>query len=225
MKPKMGMITVGQSPRVDIVPAMARYIGADIEIVERGALDGLFADEILSMTPRADEDRLCTRLADGKQVIVVKEKIIDRIQAKIRELNEIAVELIVLLCTGHFPRFESRCLVVEAEKIVDRCVQALVDDRHRLGLVVPLPEQMAGAGRKQSHVTPAITVVSASPYGPLSETQEAAEQLAKQGVDLVVLHCMGFSDEHRRIMRQTTGKPVLVANSMVARTLAEILVV
>ncbi len=120
MKQLLGMITVGQSPRVDIVPAMIKQFGTDIEIIEKGALDGLSADEIQLLTPKADEQQLCARLSDGREVVIIKEKIISLVQSRIHELNQASVELIVLLCTGHFPSFESSCLVVEAEKIVDR---------------------------------------------------------------------------------------------------------
>ncbi len=35
MKPRIGMVTIGQAPRVDIVPDMADILGPGIEIVER----------------------------------------------------------------------------------------------------------------------------------------------------------------------------------------------
>src|SRR2546426_2515839 len=35
----VGMVTIGQSPRVDVVPEMAKLMGS-AEIIERGALDG-----------------------------------------------------------------------------------------------------------------------------------------------------------------------------------------
>lgn len=218
--PKIGMITVGQSPRNDIAPAMSRIIGPGIEIIQKGALDGLSDTEIDELAPISAEIRLCTRLADGRQVVVVKEKILSLVQAKIDDLNQASVELIVFLCTGHFPRFESRCLIAEAQRIVDKCIEALVDDRYTLGIVVPLAEQLAQARQSLSHITSKIHVVSASPYGSLETVQQAAAELYRNQVDLVVLHCMGFSSDHRQVMREVTQKPVLVANSIVARTLA-----
>jgi len=223
MKQKIGMITVGQSPRDDIAPAMSRILGPGIEIIQKGALDGLSDTEIRGFMPGAAEVRLCTRLADGQQVVVVKDKILSLVQARIDDLNQASVDLIVLLCTGHFPRFESRCLIVEAQKVVDKCLEALVDDRYTLGIVVPLLEQMDQAQESLSHLTPKIRVAVASPYGPLETVHEAAAELYQDQVDIVVLHCMGFSSDHRQVMRAVTQKPVLVANSIVARTLAELL--
>lgn len=223
MKQKIGMITIGQSPRDDIAPVMSRIIGPGIEITQKGALDRLSDTEINGLAPAANDVALCTRLADGRQVVVAKEKILSLVQAKIDDVNQASVDLIVLLCTGHFPRFESRCLLVDAQKIVDKCLEALVDDRYTLGIVVPLAEQMEPALQSLSHLTPKISVASASPYGPLEALQTAAAKLYQNQVDLVVLHCMGFSSDHRQVMRDVTQKPVLVANSIVARTLAELL--
>ena len=73
------------------------------------------------------------------------------------------------------------------------------------------------------HITPNVAAVSASPYAAEGSIKEAAEKLHRHDPDLVVLHCMGFNREHRRAIRQVTGKPTIVANSMVARTVAELL--
>jgi len=223
MMSKIGMITVGQAPRNDIAPAMSRIIGPETEMIQMGALDGLSDAAIGDLAPKPDEIRLCTRLSDGRQAVIVKERILSLMQAKIDALNRASVDLIVFLCTGHFPRFKSACLIVEAQRIVDRCLEALVDDRCTLGIVVPLAEQMAQARQSLSHLTPKIHVVHASPYGSLETVRQAAAELYRNPVDLVVMHCMGFSSEHRQVMRETTQKPVLVANSIVARTLAELL--
>jgi protein AroM len=50
---KLGLITVGQSPRGDVVPDMAAILGGDVEIAEAGALDRLSPEAPI----RALEDR------------------------------------------------------------------------------------------------------------------------------------------------------------------------
>ena len=39
--PVVGLVTIGQSPRADVVPDMAAILGPGVAIRERGALDGL----------------------------------------------------------------------------------------------------------------------------------------------------------------------------------------
>jgi len=46
MKQRVGMITVGQSPRDDIIPSMSPVLGSNIEVIEKGALDRLSGEEI-----------------------------------------------------------------------------------------------------------------------------------------------------------------------------------
>src|SRR5256885_7938966 len=74
MKPRVGMVTIGQAPRVDVVPAMADVLGPDVEIIERGALDGLGGDEIAQLAPESDDEVLVTRLTDGSSVFVGKRR-------------------------------------------------------------------------------------------------------------------------------------------------------
>src|SRR5262245_16818933 len=105
---KVGLITVGQAPRSDVVPDMAEILGGDIEIVEAGALDGLDRDEIARLAPEGDDEILVTRLTDGTAVFVGKSKMIPRVEARIAALEDEDVALNVLLCTGAFPKLAAR---------------------------------------------------------------------------------------------------------------------
>ena len=48
---KIGMITIGQSPRVDIVPEIKEILGEEIEVLEAGALDGLSLEQVRGFYP------------------------------------------------------------------------------------------------------------------------------------------------------------------------------
>ena len=80
---RVGLITVGQAPRSDVVPDMAAILGGNVEIVEAGALDGLSREQIAPLAPAGDDEILVTRLADGSSVFVGKTRMIPRIEAKI----------------------------------------------------------------------------------------------------------------------------------------------
>src|SRR5712691_6484573 len=111
VRPIVGMITIGQSPRSDVVPDM-------VEIRERGALDGLSPREIAALAPEPDDDLLVTRLADGSSVFVAKRHMVARVQARIDELETGGVSMTALLCTGAFPRFRSRRPFVEPQEVL-----------------------------------------------------------------------------------------------------------
>ena len=52
---KIGAITVGQTPRTDLIPEIAPILGDSIEIIQMGGLDGLTKEEIQTMTPAPGE--------------------------------------------------------------------------------------------------------------------------------------------------------------------------
>ena len=67
------LLTIGQSPRPDVVPEILGMLGnstADIEAVEAGALDGLSREEVRAGAPRDREMPLVSRLRSGKKVVI-----------------------------------------------------------------------------------------------------------------------------------------------------------
>ena len=68
---KIGAITVGQSPRTDVTQEIEGLLGS-IELIQRGALDGVTADDITRMAPQPGEYVLVTRLTDGTSVRIAK---------------------------------------------------------------------------------------------------------------------------------------------------------
>ncbi len=115
---KVGLITVGQAPRSDVVPDMAAILGGDVLIVEAGALDGLTREQIAPLAPEGDDEILVTRLADGSSVFVGKTRMIPRIEAKIAALEDQGVALNVLLCTGEFPKLAARRPFLEPHQLL-----------------------------------------------------------------------------------------------------------
>ena len=85
---KIGVITIGQSPRIDIIPEMREVLGADVEILEAGALDGLALEEVKKFYPKGRDYVLCTRMSDGTEVIVAKKFIVPRVQKCIDLLSQ-----------------------------------------------------------------------------------------------------------------------------------------
>jgi protein AroM len=223
MNKKIGIITIGQSPRTDVVPEMAVFFGEGVEVLERGALDGLALKQVREYAPEAGMVHLCTCMRDGSEVVVAKEKLLPRIQEAIDELNREQVALILLLCVGEFPQFRSACLVVEPQKIVDHCVEGLIGASHRLGIVIPIAEQEDWVRETFSKLTASISVSVASPYAGEDDLIRAATTLNQTACDLIVMYCMGFNRELTRPIREITAKPVIVSSSIVARTIGELL--
>jgi len=80
-------------------------------------------------------------MRNGSDVIIAKEKIITRANELAEDLNSAKVSIILILCNGSFPPFESLCLVLQPQQTVIRCVESLISREHHLGIIIPIPEQ------------------------------------------------------------------------------------
>ena len=223
MRAKIGAITIGQSPRVDVVPEMLDILGPDVELIEGGALDGLASHEIAEMGPRDGDYLLVTRLQDGTAVQVAKRHILGRMQAQIDRLEAAGAEAIALLCTGEFPTFRSSRLVVEPQAVLNHFVAGVAGGR-RLGAVVPDREQIEqGTLRWRCAAAGDLRVEAGSPYADISQLEHAVTQLRGWGAELIVLDCIGFTRAMKARVAAIAGVPVILPRTVLARTLAELL--
>lgn len=221
MKPRIGMVTIGQAPRVDVVPDMADILGPGVEILERGALDGMDDARIAGMAPAGDDEVLVTRRTDGRSVFVAKRHITPLVQQRIESLEREGVAMTVLLCTGKFHGLRPTRPLVEPEKVLLGVLRGVVFPG-RLGVVTPSERQVPQTeARWKAHGYDPV-VVGASPYHETESIPAAAKAFAAGGVGFVLLDCIGFRREARAALRGRLDVPVVVANLLVARVVAEL---
>lgn len=217
----IGVITIGQAPRDDVVPEMEKLLGAGVHVVQAGALDGLSGEDIARLTPSSPEDALTSRLIDGTEVIVAKPAILPRLQACLDRLAD-AADLFVILCAGKFPPFRSSRPVLMPDRMLAAAVAAVFDGG-RLGVIVPIAEQRAGAIARWSAVDPRVAVAVASPYAGTAALVAAAEELRAAVVSLTVMSCLGFTSAMKAVVRDVTSAPALLPASVIARFISELL--
>lgn len=222
MRRILGAVTIGQAPRVDLVPEMAEWLGSDVEVREAGALDDLSLDEIAALAPAEGDYVLVSRLRDGSCARMAEHKILPLVQQKISELYREGAEVAVLLCTGQFPAFQTPGLLVLPEPMVYSVTGALAKGR-RLGVLCPDAQQVQQDTQAWQPHCREVVVRPASPYLPGNGLAVAAQELRAAQVDLIVMNCMGYTQEMQQQVRRTAGVPVLLARRLVARVLAELL--
>lgn len=226
--PKIGMMTIGQSPREDIVSVMRNHFTHEVDILQRGALDALDLSAVAELRPQAGQSTLVTRMRDGTEVKVTHEKILPLMQKGIDALIEEGVELVVLLCTGGFPELKAERMVLHPGKLLHGVITALANGS-KLGVVMPSASQvpLAEERREERWGRWDVVFTSASPYAEPAirarEWERAANELKDKGVDLVYLGCMGMDEEMKRIVQRVTRKPVVLASSVVARLVDELI--
>ena len=113
----LGTVTIGQSPRPDLIPEMKEMLGQDVVIIEAGALDGLTLDEVKELYPEPGDYVLITRMADGTAVKIAEKHILPKMQEQITNLVKKGAEVVTLVCTGEFPDFDCPRLVVKPQKV------------------------------------------------------------------------------------------------------------
>lgn len=214
--PRIAFVTIGQTPRSDIVPEMMAEIAAGLESApsyeEFGVLDGLDAAELDAYRARDGEHSFATRLASGEEIVSSKERTEARLNEILAQIDGLGFDIIVLLCTGTRIDPLRNTLVVEAQRIVDSTVEALAASCRNLGVILPLDRQVAEFGER--HVFSGNPkVVAASPY---SGRGMAAGATGVAGCDLVVMHCMGYTAAMLEEVRRKVNAPVLLSRRMVA---------
>ncbi len=213
---RIAFVTIGQTPRSDIVPEMMAEITAGSDSApsyeEFGVLDGLEGPALDAFRAKDGELSFATRLANGEEFVSSRERTEERLNEILAGIDSKGFDLVVLLCTGTRIDPLKNTLVVEAQRIVDSTVEALAASCRRLGVIVPLERQVEEFSRR--HVfAGAPKVVSASPY---SGGGMAAGAKGVADCDLVVMHCMGYTAAMLEEVRAGTSAPVLLSRRVVA---------
>jgi protein AroM len=221
---RIGLITIGQSPRDDLVPDLQPLLPG-VEIIERGALDSLSLEEIAELTRNPKGSPLVTRLRSGQGVVVGKADILPKIRACVEQLAEKNLDLIGLLCTGTFPPFNVEVPVLYPERLLMHFVAA-VSQGNRVGILTPEAGQVADQRQRWARAGLAdLEVIPVNPYASDSTRQihKAAERLAAWEADLVVMDCLGYTEVMRQVLRKKLQRPVILARTVLARAIVELL--
>jgi protein AroM len=219
-QPVIAAVTIGQSPRPDIVGEIALF-APGATWVESGVLDGLDEAEVAALAPQETDTPLVTR-AFGRTVLVGEHAISGRVRLAIRGVAPKA-DAVVLLCSGPFDvlgTVASAVPIVVPGRVFDAVLMA-VAGRSRLVVMVPHEGQAEAQQKKWIAAGIPVSVLCAPPY---ADTDFAAlGRRAAECGDLVAMDCIGYSLAQRTAVAAASGLPTVLARSVAGRVLAEIL--
>lgn len=225
--PRVGLITIGQSPRDDIVPDMLAQLGFPVEAVERGALDGLSLAAVTELAPRGDEPWLVSRLRAGTEVRLAKRELVPRLQRCVDELAALGVDLVVPLCASDWSSLRCGVPFINPGRALPAIVQAMTRPGGTLGVISPTEAQARLAEARYAEAGVPIVSTHAQPYTDeakrLRQCAAAGRLLAEADVALIYLSCMGHSREMRGVVREVSRRPTITANGLIAGLMAQAL--
>ncbi|WP_303884380.1 AroM family protein [Acetomicrobium mobile] len=220
---KIGAVTIGQSPRSDVIADIRPILGSEVDVVEAGALDGLTKEEIAKLVPKEGDYVLVTRLRDGTSVKVAERYITPLLQDKISNLFESGIPVVLLLCTGEFPEFPAKGLLIRPQRILFEVTKA-IGAGLKLGVFTPSDDQIEQSRKRWSTITKELQVVAASPYiNSDSSVSNGAEQLSKWGAQIIVMDCIGYTYQMKRRVKEITSCSVILARTVASRIAKELL--
>jgi len=217
---KIGAITVGQTPRTDLIPEIQPILGPSVEIIQAGALDGLSKEEIAALTPAPGDNVLVSRLKDGTSATFGESHILPRLQACIQDLEDQGVSLILFLCTGEFPAdFKSKVPLIFPNRLLLGVLPSL--NSRFLTVLTPDEAQLTQIKRKWGPCAEAVYAIAVSPYAGPEAVLAAAKHIPPES-DLILLDCIGYTVEMKEKIQSLTGKPVLLPRTLAAHIVCEL---
>jgi len=213
---RVAFITLGQSPREDIMSDIGKYLKG-IEYVEYGLLDDLTLEEIeREFKPLPNELAYVSRLRDGSEVKLSKNKVTSRLQELVSKV-EGSVDLIVILCTGDFNIRSSKPVVYPSQALISKVTEI---SPRTLGVVVPLESQVDMARKRWCRVSEVTGIIVWSPYSGTEEELTRSAEVIK-GSEVVVMDCLGYSIAHKKLLETATNSRVIVPREVVAELITE----
>jgi protein AroM len=221
----IGFATIAESPRDDVIPAMRPYLPAGVRVAERGCLDGLSRVEIEALGPDEGQVGIVARLKAGGSTLLSHGKILPLMQRCMDELiRDESADLVVILCGADWSAIQAERLVVNPGRLFPGLIGGLAHGR-RLGIIKPSAGQVDSERARYRAQGIDAVVTSANPYAAaerLALAHLAGRELREAGCDLVWMTCIGMDTAMRDVVAEVTDKPVVLAQAILARVVAEL---
>lgn len=219
-KPTLGIVTIGQAPRVDLHEDLFTLLGDNVNLLEMGALDGLDLSTIQHLYPVQHSDHvLVSRMQDGQQVRIKESDLTPLLSEAVRRMQQQQPDLIIVLCTGDLPDFAnaSGVVVISPKRVVHHFFAGLTD---KLSIAVMSPDEAQVDNTRQRWLSQGFKVqcLAGSPYLEDGGRDDAADQLKQMQADIVYLDCMGYTLEQKQQIAQRSGKSVITPREIIFNT-------
>ncbi|MCP2520227.1 AroM family protein [Candidatus Aminicenantes bacterium AC-335-B20] len=204
---KICLLTIGQSPRRDIVPEIKSIFLPEIKIMEKGLLDNLSEEEIKRLKPQKDEDSLISILRNGKTVQLAVRKVESLLEEHINKIIKENIKGVGILCTHDFMESKYPVPVIFPCKFIKFLIEQ-VYKINKIGIVIPLENQIRMV--KGKFRCREVILQVKSPYIKEKGWEEIADIFKKNRVEGVVLDCIGYNIKDKVEIEKYVKVPVFL---------------
>lgn len=218
----VGCLSIGQSPRPDILRELAGFLPRNCRLEELGALDGVSAAELSAAAPQDGEAFYVTLLRDGTGAKITRQVLENLVQAGLIHLEQRGADLAVLLCTGEFAPMQASIPYFQGGEIIKEAVLSLYRGK-KIAVVVPDPAQRKQMSQRWQDIGVCHTIYYCLPYYETSQSKALCALLQASEEDFILLDCFGFTAEMADCFQKQTGKQVLLPRQLVGMYISKYL--
>jgi len=216
----IGALTIGQSPRPDLVAPLIDWLPKNCQIIQAGALDGLTK---ASLPPVHDGTYpLTTRMRDGSLVMIEESFLVAKLQQTLDQLEEQGVIVTILLCAGTFSKLKGTRPLVNPFSIGRTVLHSL--GLTKIGLIAPIKEQEAPIRQRwlAAGFQPTVWTADLAQQGN-QFSQQLNEQIETNHLECIVLDYVGHPTVQVAKLRKTAVIPLIDLGQLAIATLSSLL--
>lgn len=215
---KVGLISMGQSNGKGMKENIEDILEPRFEIVGVGILDNYSFEEIKNkFWPKEGETYIVSSIENNQMVKISQIKAHKLIEEKLKILEQNDIMCNMLMCTGQFSEFSNNGILLRPEKIIYSVLKGL--GVKRIGIIVPEEDQIEDSLKQYNEFNPQI--LAASPYGPTENIFKVSSKFDKD-LDVILLDCMGFTENMKKIVQDVTGLKIILPRTLVSGILFNI---
>jgi len=212
-KKAVAMLTVGHSPREDIIPELRNLLNPKIEIIHRGALDKFSLEEVVSrFSPSDGEATMVSRLSNGEMGTFSAAKVMPFIQASINSACLDGANCVVLLCTNRFTNLCSPVPLIVPFFVMHSLIQS-IHAGMRIGALFPFESHAVQMATWWKEFGIELDYLCVNP-----EAQMDFEFISSRfrNTDLLILDCIGYTGSVRKELSQRLDIPIISPRALIA---------
>jgi protein AroM len=215
----LGLLHIGQSHSTGSAERLFQKAFKGWQILSYGAFDQFSDQEIEELEKQPATHPVRADIRTGREIVLSHEVFEHHIQQAIQEQAAKGLTISVVLCTLDFPGLvlPANHLVIQPQEIITGLMSCM-RFRGKLGVVVPLEDQVAAAQDRWSQTTGHETqCVAIELPVKKARVEQSTAVLVDAGCQVIMLDCMSYKSDLKSLVQKQAKVPTLLAMEAVVK--------